>query len=153
MMLDGDVAVRCNVDVGGCRLGGRVEWVDNWKAAMTYWEQRVGWQKSQTERNQISAAQARACFKRLLHPCTAATVCKLVQRLSPLVAQDSRDLDPEMSSSSSSDMVETDLEAQAAPQPAMPEVMLSFDNSVGGAWDDRELIRAYDAALDEFHVS
>ena len=58
-----------------------------------------------------------------------------------------------MSSSSSSDMVETDLEAQAAPQPAMPEVMLSFDNSVGGAWDDRELIQAYDAALDEFHVS
>jgi hypothetical protein len=31
--------------------------------------------------------------------------------------------------------------------------MLSFDNSVGGAWDDRELIRAYDAALDEFHVN
>jgi len=58
-----------------------------------------------------------------------------------------------MSSSSSSDMVETDLETQAPSRSAMPEVMLSFDNSVGGAWDDRELIRAYDAALDEFHVN
>ena len=34
----------------------------------------------------------------------------------------------------------------------MPEVMLSFSNAAGGAWDDRELVNAYDAAMDEFHV-
>lgn len=33
------------------------------------------------------------------------------------------------------------------------QIELSFDNSAGGAWDDRELINSYDAAMDEFHVS
>ena len=31
-------------------------------------------------------------------------------------------------------------------------IELSFSNKNGGAWDDRELINAYDAAMDEFHV-
>jgi hypothetical protein len=35
----------------------------------------------------------------------------------------------------------------------LPSVELSFDTSRGGAWDDKELINAYDAAVDEFHVS
>ena len=34
----------------------------------------------------------------------------------------------------------------------LPTIELSFGNSKGGAWDDRELIKAYDTALDEFHV-
>ncbi len=34
----------------------------------------------------------------------------------------------------------------------LPIVQLSFDNSRGGAWDDRELVNAYDSAMEEFHV-
>ena len=34
----------------------------------------------------------------------------------------------------------------------LPTIQLSFDNSRGGAWDDRELVNAYDAAMEEFHV-
>jgi len=34
-------------------------------------------------------------------------------------------------------------------------VMLSFggSSSTNGAWDDRELVKSYDAAMEEFHVS
>jgi hypothetical protein len=35
---------------------------------------------------------------------------------------------------------------------SMPAVTLDFGNR-SGAWDDRELVNAYDAALLEFHVS
>jgi len=35
----------------------------------------------------------------------------------------------------------------------LPTIQLSFDNSRGGAWDDRELVNAYDIAMEEFHVS
>ena len=35
----------------------------------------------------------------------------------------------------------------------LPTISLSFGNSKGGAWDDRELINAYNASLEEFHVS
>ena len=41
----------------------------------------------------------------------------------------------------------------AASSSAMPTVMLSFDNSSGGAWDDRTLIKMYDSAMQDFHVS
>lgn len=34
----------------------------------------------------------------------------------------------------------------------LPQVQLSFGAS-NGAWDDRELIHACDAAMEEFHVS
>lgn len=34
----------------------------------------------------------------------------------------------------------------------MTSIELSFGSSNGGAWDDRELVKAYDAAVDEFHV-
>ena len=34
-----------------------------------------------------------------------------------------------------------------------PAIELSFGSGNGGAWDDRELIHAYDAAMEEFHVS
>ncbi|OCF74047.1 hypothetical protein I204_05897 [Kwoniella mangroviensis CBS 8886] len=34
----------------------------------------------------------------------------------------------------------------------LPTVELSFDTSKGGAWDDRELIRASEAAMKEFHA-
>lgn len=36
---------------------------------------------------------------------------------------------------------------------APPTVQLRFGGSEGRAWDDRDLVQAYDAALDEFHVS
>jgi hypothetical protein len=33
-------------------------------------------------------------------------------------------------------------------------IMLSFGgSSANGAWDDRELVSAYDTAMEEFHVS
>jgi len=33
-------------------------------------------------------------------------------------------------------------------------IMLSFGGiSANGAWDDRELVNAYDTAMEEFHVS
>jgi len=52
--------------------------------------------------------------------------------------------------SATSDM---DIESSSSRgQVVMPEVMLSFSNAAGGAWDDRELVNAYDAAMDEFHV-
>jgi hypothetical protein len=36
----------------------------------------------------------------------------------------------------------------------MSSVMLSFGGtSANGAWDDRELVKSYDAAMEEFHVS
>jgi hypothetical protein len=36
----------------------------------------------------------------------------------------------------------------------MDSVMLSFGGtSANGAWDDRELVKSYDAAMEEFHVS
>ncbi|WVR06087.1 hypothetical protein IAU60_003115 [Kwoniella sp. DSM 27419] len=34
----------------------------------------------------------------------------------------------------------------------LPTVQLSFDTRPGGAWDDRELIKASEAAMKEFHV-
>ncbi|ORY23348.1 hypothetical protein BCR39DRAFT_590986 [Naematelia encephala] len=40
----------------------------------------------------------------------------------------------------------------SAPSSALPIIQLSFGNSAGGAWDDRELINAYDTAIDEFHL-
>lgn len=53
-----------------------------------------------------------------------------------------------------SDMVETDIESSNSASARNGEqITLSFDNSSGGAWDDRELVNAYDAAMDEFHVS
>ncbi|WVQ61947.1 uncharacterized protein L199_000080 [Kwoniella botswanensis] len=40
-----------------------------------------------------------------------------------------------------------------SPQPLpLPTVELSFDTYNGGAWDDRELIRASEAAMKEFHA-
>ena len=56
---------------------------------------------------------------------------------------------------SGSDIVETDIESSHPLGSSMvnPQITLSFDSSNGGAWDDRELINAYDAAMDEFHVS
>ncbi|WVW82561.1 hypothetical protein I302_104572 [Kwoniella bestiolae CBS 10118] len=36
--------------------------------------------------------------------------------------------------------------------PPTTSIQLSFDTSKGGAWDDRELIRASEAAMNEFHV-
>ena len=51
-------------------------------------------------------------------------------------------LDSESSSASSS-----------APDDIEPiSIQLSFSTGAGGAWDDRDLIKMYDAALDEFHV-
>jgi hypothetical protein len=41
----------------------------------------------------------------------------------------------------------------ASPAEALPTIQLSFDNMTGGNWDDRELIKVYDAAMSEFHVS
>ena len=38
-------------------------------------------------------------------------------------------------------------------QEPMPIIQLSFDNARGGAWDDRELVHAYDSAMEEFHAS
>lgn len=35
----------------------------------------------------------------------------------------------------------------------LPTVELSFGGGKHGAWDDRALIKAYDAALSEFNVS
>ena len=49
------------------------------------------------------------------------------------------------------DMVETDIEAEEEAFNA-PSVSLNFGGG-GKAWDDRELIRAYDAAMEDFHVS
>jgi hypothetical protein len=31
-------------------------------------------------------------------------------------------------------------------------VTLSFTGGTSGAWDDRELVNAYDTAMEEFHV-
>jgi hypothetical protein len=31
-------------------------------------------------------------------------------------------------------------------------VTLSFTGGANGAWDDRELVNAYDTAMEEFHV-
>ena len=53
------------------------------------------------------------------------------------------------SGSADMDIESSSSRGQAAP---MPEIMLSFSNGAGGAWDDRELVNAYDAAMDEFHV-
>ena len=51
-------------------------------------------------------------------------------------------LDSESSSASSS-----------APEDIEPiAIQLSFSTGASGAWDDRDLIKMYDAALDEFHV-
>lgn len=54
-----------------------------------------------------------------------------------------------------SDMADMDIESSSSREQSgpMPEIMLSFNNTAGGAWDDRELVNAYDAAMDEFHVS
>jgi hypothetical protein len=41
----------------------------------------------------------------------------------------------------------------ASPAEALPAIQLSFDNTGGGNWDDRELIKVYDAAMSEFHVN
>ncbi|WOO82380.1 uncharacterized protein LOC62_04G005870 [Vanrija pseudolonga] len=41
--------------------------------------------------------------------------------------------------------------ASASTEP-LPTVTLDFNNKSGGAWDDRELVNAYDAALLEFHL-
>lgn len=42
----------------------------------------------------------------------------------------------------------------AAPAMSLPEIQLSFGGGgKGGAWDDRELISAFDAAKEEFEVS
>ncbi|GFZ46034.1 hypothetical protein JCM24511_04280 [Saitozyma sp. JCM 24511] len=40
----------------------------------------------------------------------------------------------------------------ASPAEALPTIQLSFDNTTGGNWDDRELIKVYDAAMSEFHA-
>lgn len=45
----------------------------------------------------------------------------------------------------------TTTEPTGSAQP-LPAVTLDFSNKSGGAWDDRELVNAYDAALLEFHV-
>jgi len=52
-------------------------------------------------------------------------------------------------------MADMDIESSSSREQSgpMPEIMLSFNNTAGGAWDDRELVNAYDAAMDEFHVS
>ena len=49
-------------------------------------------------------------------------------------------------------MIETDIESENGRAEPI-NVSISFNNGKGGAWDDRELINAYDAAMDEFHVS
>lgn len=62
-----------------------------------------------------------------------------------------------ISDDSIADAYEAELEAmevsndedQANP---LPIVELSFSSQPGGAWDDRELVKAYDAALSEFNV-
>ncbi|KAL1408843.1 hypothetical protein Q8F55_005657 [Vanrija albida] len=40
----------------------------------------------------------------------------------------------------------------AATATDLPSITLDFSNKSGGAWDDRELVNAYDAALLEFHL-
>ncbi|TXT10634.1 hypothetical protein VHUM_02139 [Vanrija humicola] len=42
--------------------------------------------------------------------------------------------------------------AASSSSEALPSITLDFSNKSGGAWDDRELVNAYDAALLEFHL-
>ncbi len=45
-----------------------------------------------------------------------------------------------------------DFSSGPSQQVSNPAIHLSFGSSKDGAWDDRELINAYDAAMEEFHV-
>ncbi|KAK4687676.1 hypothetical protein P7C73_g2445, partial [Tremellales sp. Uapishka_1] len=64
---------------------------------------------------------------------------------------DEADMVLDDSSSASSSSSSSSSSHAPAPEP-LPTIELSFSTGKGGAWDDRELINAYDAAMDEFHV-
>lgn len=62
--------------------------------------------------------------------------------------------DTEVGSFQSMSIIGSDASCDSAsPAEALPTIQLSFDNTTGGNWDDRELIKVYDAAMSEFHVS
>ena len=62
--------------------------------------------------------------------------------------EEDMNIEPDEEERSEEEDINQDIETEP-----MPTIQLSFDNSRGGAWDDRELVNAYDAAMEEFHVS
>lgn len=77
--------------------------------------------------------------------------------MSPSIANDSeevtREYDDMSLESEGEEGVGGDLTMSQTAAVPLPLIQLSFDNSRGGAWDDRELVNAYDSAMEEFHVS
>ena len=82
----------------------------------------------------------------LPQPRPSSTICSAFASMTVPTPHNEAD-DEDMSIESASDEDEGE---QVEP---LPTIQLSFDNSKGGAWDDRELVNAYDTAIEEFHVS